>query len=255
MDHFQIRTSYKGMAGIVDNLSKFRGYFDKDSSNGSLWKGATLKPLKKFENNFQVVSTDYDQYAILYTCTHLTAMYDKDSITVLVRQAPGVEEPSEELMETIRSEFDRIFGDPKAKKEGEEESGDEKKDKKDEEFLKEDEEKESGAEDKKDKKESPEDKEKEAGAEEKDAADKEKDAAKDEKDAGAEKEDAEADAAKDEKDAGAEEKDAAEAEKDSGAEEKDADAAEDEKDAGVEEQEKPDPEEEGAGNQYKAARM
>ena len=52
MDHFQVVTSYKGMAGIVDNIKKYRGYFDKGISNGSLWVGATLKPLKRFEDNF-----------------------------------------------------------------------------------------------------------------------------------------------------------------------------------------------------------
>lgn len=52
MDHFEARTSYKGMAGIVDNITKYRGYFDKGTSNGSLWVGATLKPMKRFEDNF-----------------------------------------------------------------------------------------------------------------------------------------------------------------------------------------------------------
>lgn len=69
MDHFSFRSSYKGMAGIVDNIAKYRGYFDKGTSNGSMWVGATLKPLKRFEDNFQVVSTDYFNYAIVYTCT------------------------------------------------------------------------------------------------------------------------------------------------------------------------------------------
>jgi len=98
------------MAGIVDNIKKFKGHFDKNKSNGSLWVGATLKPLKKFENNFQVVSTDYDQYAILYTCSSKTAMYNRDHITVLVRNSPAVEEVSQELMDTIRNEWERIFG-------------------------------------------------------------------------------------------------------------------------------------------------
>lgn len=127
MDPFLIKTSYKGLAGIADNLRQFRGYFDKGKSNGSMWVGATLKPLKKFENNFQVVSTDYDNYAILYTCTHLTTMYNRDSITVLVRQAPGIEEPSEELLNTIRDEFNKHFGGQKDNENeeagGEEEEG------------------------------------------------------------------------------------------------------------------------------------
>jgi len=118
MDHFDIETSYKGLAGITDNLQNYRGFFDKGTSNGALWVGqGSLKPLKKFENNFQVVSTDYDQYAILYTCTYKTSMYNKDSITVLTRQSPAVEEISPELMETIRSEWERIFGDPESQPE------------------------------------------------------------------------------------------------------------------------------------------
>jgi hypothetical protein len=85
MDHLVAQTSYKGMEGVVDNLKKYRIYFDKGTSNGSLWVGATMMPLKKFKDNFQVVSTDYDQYAILYTCTYRTVMYNRDAITVLVR--------------------------------------------------------------------------------------------------------------------------------------------------------------------------
>ena len=89
---FVIQSSYKGDALVTDNHQEFKGYFDKGSSNGSLWIGATLKPLKKFVDNFQVVSTDYDNYAILYTCTFKTAMYDHDSITVLSRNSPSIEE-------------------------------------------------------------------------------------------------------------------------------------------------------------------
>lgn len=51
-EHFSAYRSYKGHAGIVDNFKKFRGYFDKGTSNGSLWVGATLRPLRKFEDNF-----------------------------------------------------------------------------------------------------------------------------------------------------------------------------------------------------------
>ena len=43
--------SYKAQQGIVDNIRKYRGYFDKGESNGSLWTGATLKPMKRFKNN------------------------------------------------------------------------------------------------------------------------------------------------------------------------------------------------------------
>lgn len=109
-DPFTIESSYKGNALVTDNLQSFKGYFDKGTSNGSLWIGATMKPLKKFEDNFQVVSTDYDNYAILYTCTFKTAMYDHDSITVLTRNSPSIEEIPEDVMDKIKSEFNRIFG-------------------------------------------------------------------------------------------------------------------------------------------------
>lgn len=119
MDPFVMRTSYKGMAGIVDNLRKYKGYFDKGSSNGSLWVGATLRPLRKFQNNFQVVSTDYDSYAILYYCTYETAMYNKDLIIVLTRQSPAFEHLDPELITKIRSEFERIFGEEEESEEQE----------------------------------------------------------------------------------------------------------------------------------------
>lgn len=119
-----------------------------------MWVGATLKPLKKFENNFQVVSTDYDNYAILYTCTHKTSMYNRDSITIMVREAPGVEEPSEELINTIKDEFNKIFGGEEGSKT--EEAGAEEKEDKDEK------EKEAGEEDEDEEKEG-----KDAGAEDK----------------------------------------------------------------------------------------
>jgi len=41
--------------------------------------------LPKFINNFNVVSTDYEKYAILYLCTYKTAMYNKDNIIIIVR--------------------------------------------------------------------------------------------------------------------------------------------------------------------------
>merc|ERR1719246_242488 len=139
-----------------------RGYFDKGTSKGSLWQGATLKPLKKFEDNFQVVSTDYDSYAILYSCSFQTVMYNKDAITIMVREAPGVEEPSEETMDTIRKEFDRIFGDQKKAGAGKKDDKDSAKDNKN---LKEDEE---DAGDEKDKKNAGAEKdEKDSGADEK----------------------------------------------------------------------------------------
>lgn len=120
-------------------------------------------------------------------------MYNRDSITILVREAPGVEEPSKETMETIRKEFNRIFGDQQEAGENK----DEKDSGEDEKFLKENEE--------------------EAGEE------------KDEKDSGAEKDEKDSGAEKDEKDSGAEEKkpdNDEEVEKNTGADEEEPDAEE-----------------------------
>ena len=105
-----MKTSYKGRANIVDNIRNYRGYFEENTSSGSLWIGSTLRPLSKFEDNFQVVSTDYHNYAILYSCTYRTAMYDKDLITILVRNPPGQEKVSDEIEQKVRDEFVRIFG-------------------------------------------------------------------------------------------------------------------------------------------------
>ena len=63
---FTMSMSYKGLLGIVDNERKYRGLFEGSSSRGSLWVGVTAKPLKKYMDNFKVVSTDYENYAILY---------------------------------------------------------------------------------------------------------------------------------------------------------------------------------------------
>ena len=51
-DLFDLVSSYKGLAGIADITWRYKGYFDKGTSNGSLWTGGTLLPLKKFQNNF-----------------------------------------------------------------------------------------------------------------------------------------------------------------------------------------------------------
>lgn len=95
---------------IADNLERFTGYFDRGTSNGSLYRGTMLKPMKKFKDNFQVVSTDYDTYAIIYTCTARTAMYDKEVITVLSRISPALGLLPEDFENKVRSEFERVFG-------------------------------------------------------------------------------------------------------------------------------------------------
>jgi replication fork clamp-binding protein CrfC len=92
---------------IVDNVQKFRGYLKNGTNFGSLWIGATLLPLKKFRDNFTILSTDYDSFAIVTTCTPKTVMYDTDEITILIRQQPQYAE--EEIEQKVRQEFKKLF--------------------------------------------------------------------------------------------------------------------------------------------------
>lgn len=66
IDQFILKKSYKGPKGILDHVEKERGYFDKDTSNGSLWGGSAMKPLQRYHFYYQVLSTDYENYAIVY---------------------------------------------------------------------------------------------------------------------------------------------------------------------------------------------
>lgn len=116
-DNFTLNKSYKGMAGIVDNLQRFNGYLDKGTSNGAIWVGVTIQPMKKFKDNFQILSTDYENYAILYTCTSRTAMYNQDDITILARNSPAFQAIDPEILNTIKSEFERLFGVDQANQE------------------------------------------------------------------------------------------------------------------------------------------
>ena len=51
-EKFIMKSSYIGLAGLVDNERKMRGTFNKNSSTGAVWVGITQNPLKKFLNNF-----------------------------------------------------------------------------------------------------------------------------------------------------------------------------------------------------------
>lgn len=97
------------MAKIVDNSSQKRLLFNKGVSTGSIYNGVTAYPMRKFRNNFAVVSTDYENYAILYECTYKTAMYNKDMITILTRD-PNLSVLESGTEQLIRDEFNRIFG-------------------------------------------------------------------------------------------------------------------------------------------------
>ena len=51
------------------------------------------------------MSTDYEKYAIVYTCTFKTTMYNRDDITILVRDLDELPD----VMETVKKEFERLF--------------------------------------------------------------------------------------------------------------------------------------------------
>jgi hypothetical protein len=104
VDRFEWRSSYKGRAGFVDNERDMKGLFLKGTSRGSSWVGSTPNPSRKQAGNFLVLSTDYENYAILYQCTYKTVMYNKDIITVLLRD-PDFSKLQSGTEEKIMSEF------------------------------------------------------------------------------------------------------------------------------------------------------
>lgn len=60
----------------------------KDSPIGTVWFSVLTNPLKRDHGNFRVVSTDYDNYAILYRCaqqfTH--QLHGKEQVLVMTRK-------------------------------------------------------------------------------------------------------------------------------------------------------------------------
>ena len=112
-ERFRLKTSYRGMAGLVDNERQYRGIFYEKQSKGALWVGVTQLPMKKSFDNFSIVSTDYENYAIAYQCTYKSVMYNKDIITILLRD-PDLSKMQSGTEDEIRSEFARIFGIQKA---------------------------------------------------------------------------------------------------------------------------------------------
>ena len=74
--------------------------------------------MKKFLNNFIVLSTDYENYAIVYQCTYKTVMYNKDIVTILLRD-PEFTKLQSNTMDTIKSEFARLFGEKEQEEEEE----------------------------------------------------------------------------------------------------------------------------------------
>ena len=54
------------MAMITDHNRIYKGLFHKGKSEGHFWQGISLKPIKWFHDNFHILSTDYENYAIIY---------------------------------------------------------------------------------------------------------------------------------------------------------------------------------------------
>ena len=54
------------MAMITDHNRIYKGLFHKGKSEGHFWQGTSLKPIKWFHDNFHILSTDYENYAIIY---------------------------------------------------------------------------------------------------------------------------------------------------------------------------------------------
>lgn len=109
-----MKYSYKGLALIVDNVRQYNGRFVKGISRGSVWVGPVWEPLKSMDNNFWVLSTDYETYAIIYSCTSQTVMYNQDHIKILTKESPGYGKIDSATEQMIRSEFKRIFGTQEA---------------------------------------------------------------------------------------------------------------------------------------------
>lgn len=108
-ERFILKSSYLGAAGIIDNERKYRGLFYYGQSKGSLWVGVTQHPLKKMFDNFMVLSTDYENYAIIYQCVSKSVMYNKDIVNILVRD-PDLSKLQSGTEEKIKQEFKRLFG-------------------------------------------------------------------------------------------------------------------------------------------------
>lgn len=106
---FCMRTSSKGMAQVADNERRYRGLMNLTTSRASVWIGTTLKPISKHKDNYIVLATDYENYAITYQCTHNSVLYNKDIVTVLLRD-PDLSLLQTGTMQKVKDEFDRLLG-------------------------------------------------------------------------------------------------------------------------------------------------
>lgn len=109
-ERFKLKTSYLGLVGIVNNERQFNGLFSYGKSTGALWTGVTHYPLRAHLNNFQVLSTDYENYAIVYECMEKSILFNRDIIHVLVRD-PDLSKLESGTEERVLEEFGRLFGE------------------------------------------------------------------------------------------------------------------------------------------------
>lgn len=82
---------------------------NKEGSRGSVWGGPTLKPMAKQKDNYIVLATDYENYAITYQCTEKSVMYNQDIITVLFRD-PNLKMLQSGTLEKVKEDFYRLVG-------------------------------------------------------------------------------------------------------------------------------------------------
>ena len=85
--------------------------FSYGKSTGSVWGGVTHFPLRLQLNNFQVLSTDYENYAIVYECMEKSVLYNRDIIFILLRD-PELDKLQSGTLDHILDEFKRFFSGP-----------------------------------------------------------------------------------------------------------------------------------------------
>ena len=76
---FFYRTISKGALGINRDIIKKGWFFPSKSDSkltspiGTVWGPKNFRPLDKYNKNFQVVDTDYDNFLILYKCSPMSS--------------------------------------------------------------------------------------------------------------------------------------------------------------------------------------
>ena len=97
----------------------YQGWFETGTSKGTVWSGIIAHPIDTFDGNYRVAYTDYEKFAIVYSCMENfnpnLGLTDKENITILSRK-PEVSEDDEKF---LKEEVEKLFqaeGDRKALK-------------------------------------------------------------------------------------------------------------------------------------------